>query len=213
MLQRVRWGKEKGAVTLAGLKKFEQVNFTDITGVLEEKGFMEIYKRNTGENSLPPSYFKDPWGVHGVRHARRVLLLNLVLSYFNNLAEREIDLLVMASLYHDIGRVHNGKCQIHGKQSYLKMNDFGLIKVRSGENQGILKFIVENHCVNDKIALSEIKNYQVGDQDRAVKLFNIFKDSDGLDRVRLGDFNTRYLRNPFSPGLVTLANYLLEVFK
>ncbi|MHB1041561.1 MAG: hypothetical protein ACYC0Q_01815 [Eubacteriales bacterium] len=59
--------------------------------------------------------------------------------------------------------------------------------------------------MNDNIALGKIKNFRIGERDMAIKLFNIFKDSDALDRVRLGDLDTRYLPTLFQRGLVALA--------
>jgi hypothetical protein len=137
-------------------------------------------------------------------------MLSLILSYLNKLVFGDIEILAQASLYHDIGRIHNGVCYEHGYKSYRKMQELDLVKADGIENIKILKFIVENHCVQDTDALNNAKDYHFTDETRALRLFQIFKDSDGLDRVRLGDLNVRYLRNEFSAKLVGVAEQLLK---
>jgi hypothetical protein len=186
----------------------KQIVFADIADKLEELGYMNIYRTKSRE--IAPSYFIEPWGIHGVRHAKRVLMLSLILSYLNKLNFSDTDILVQASLYHDIGRTHNGVCYEHGYKSYKKMLKIGLVKNDGSESTSILKFIVENHCVQDADALKNAKDYHFTDEGRAIGLLKIFKDSDGLDRVRLGDLNVRYLRNEFSAKLVGVAEQLLK---
>ena len=49
--------------------------------------------------------------------------------------------------------------------------------------------------------------------DRALRLAKLFKDSDGLDRVRLGDLKTKFLRNKFTHDLVDFARDLYESYQ
>lgn len=186
----------------------EQIIFADIADKLEELSYMEIYRTKSRE--ISPSYFIDPWDIHGVLHAKRVLMLSLILSYLNKLSFSDTEILVQASLYHDIGRTHNGVCLEHGYESHKKMNDLGLVKDDGAESAKILRFIVENHCIEDSVALINAKDYHFTDEARVLKLFYIFKDSDNLDRVRLGDLDVSYLRNEFSLRLVKVAEQLLK---
>lgn len=56
----------------------------------------------------------------------------------------------------------------------------------------IIKFIIENHCINDEEALLKLINcFPEKDIERIKRLYFIFKDSDNLDRVRLGDLDIR----------------------
>lgn len=41
-------------------------------------------------------------------------------------------------------------------------------------------------------------------------LIALLKDADGLDRVRLGDLDPRYLRHPESKGMVAFAQALFD---
>lgn len=47
---------------------------------------------------------------------------------------------------------------------------------------------------------------------RAKRLCNFFKDSDGLDRVRINHLDPNYLRNDFSKVLVDFAYELYEKY-
>jgi len=79
------------------------------------------------------------------------------------------------------------------------------------EDYGILKFIIENHCRGDYKSISSISN--VKDKERYIILYNIFKDSDGLDRVRIDDLNPSYLRNDVSKKLVNVAQEIYGLGK
>ena len=50
------------------------------------------------------------------------------------------------------------------------------------------------------------------DFERTKRLAKYFKDSDGLDRVRINHLNPDYLRNDFSKDLVDLAYELFDRF-
>lgn len=56
-----------------------------------------------------PDYFHRTQGIHGIHHTRRVLFLVELLAAHENLDEPERDILFIAAVYHDIGRIHDGK--------------------------------------------------------------------------------------------------------
>ena len=66
-----------------------------------------------------------------------------------------------------------------------------------------------NHCLDDNMA-ETLDEYFIDNRERAVRLLKLFKDSDGLDRVRINDLNVKYLRYPVSRELVSFAEYLLR---
>ena len=53
-------------------------------------------------------------------------------------------------------------------------------------------------------------NFTAKDLGRAVKLYNIAKDMDGLDRVRFNGLDYRYLRTDYARRLPLVAGGLLE---
>lgn len=154
-------------------------------------------------------YFLNPTSIHGTKHAKRVLFFALLLAYEEKLREEDFNIVVKAAKFHDIGRTHDNYDEIHGIQSYKKMGKLGLV-TEDGEDKAILRFIVENHCVPDKKGMENLKKYHIKDEKRALRLYNILKDADGLDRVRLDDTDIRYFRLPLSKKLPLVAHLIFH---
>ncbi|MDP3045440.1 MAG: HD domain-containing protein [Bacillota bacterium] len=192
--------------------RMDQLQLDDLLAGLRESPLARPHMDSGDDPRLPP-YFHKSWGIHGVGHARRVLLLSLMLAHLNGLGPEEFDLLAQASLYHDIGRTHDNTCLIHGKASYRKMTELGLINIQEPEGREALRLVVETHCIPDREALAAVDTYRFRNTERARMLLTIFKDADGLDRVRLGDLNPRYLRNPFARRLVPVSHDLLKLIR
>lgn len=155
------------------------------------------------------TYFERPWSIHGVKHARRVLFHTLLLCELCRMTEMDKELLVSAALFHDIGRDNDGMCFTHGKRSVEKMLALDLAPT-DPEALAVMKFIVANHCIADSLAMADLQKLPGGVRDRTGRLFEVLKDADGLDRVRIGDLDVSYLRNPESIRLVGLAHELLD---
>lgn len=174
---------------------------------LHAAGIIQLYQKYVCRERLQPltGFFHDPHGIHGLGHTKRVLLLSLVLSYLNKLGQQDREILIYSSLYHDIGRTNDGICEIHGKQSIIKIKNFGLGNDWGPEDKKIIFFLIENHCISDSKALQRLDKDTAVDSERVRYLFEIFKDSDALDRWRINDLDTRYLRNKYSCQLVSLA--------
>lgn len=187
------------------------MNNKEILDILREKGYMQKYYNKTLQEQFS-SYFFKPYGIHGILHAKRVLLLSLALSHFNNLSEADTAILATASLYHDIGRTNDGVCFEHGKDSIQKALDLGLINGDINEENEILRYVIINHCLPDDQPES-LDKYSITNRERTIELLKLFKDSDGLDRLRINDLNVEYLRSPVSKNLVSFAKYLLKEIK
>ena len=155
------------------------------------------------------SYFDRPSSIHGVRHARRVLLHTLLLCQLCRLPEPDRQLLVGAALFHDIGRENDGLCFRHGRRSAAKMAALQLAPTEPAAF-AIQQFIVTYHCIDDRQAAADLPGLPAVPPERAWRLFCVLKDADGLDRVRIGDLDASYLRNPEAGSLTELAWELLE---
>ena len=166
---------------------------------------IEKHKSDIGEK-----LFIEPEGIHGINHAARVMYLALTISKLENYNERDRNILISASKFHDIGRINNSVCLIHGKLSNIKMDEYNLLNEFSDEDKSILKYVVHNHCRHDQDTLDNIDIFHIEDKERAVRLLMAFKDSDGLDRVRVNDLDPNYLRNDSSKKLVNLAEDLFR---
>jgi uncharacterized protein len=93
----------------------------------------------------------------------------------------------------------------------MKAKQMDLMKAEIPEDYNAVKYLIETHCINDKDAFSLVRDYAVNEPDRAKRLLMVFKDADGLDRVRINDLNPAMLRLPVSRGLVQIAEELLEI--
>ena len=197
---------------MTGKKESKQVHLQDIMPELQEKGIIKIYDKHKAQiEDKVAGFFHNAKGIHGVAHAKRVLFLALLLSEYNQLEVRDRDLLILASVYHDIGRKHDRKCEIHGLESVKKLENEGLCSDLSSEDKKILYFMIENHCISDMLAWQHLAQCDIDDKVRAKNLLSIFKDSDALDRCRIHDLDIHYLRNEYSFQLPQLACELLQV--
>jgi len=146
--------------------------------------------------------------VHGYQHALRVLLLSLLLSEELGLSNKNRDRLATAAIYHDCRRKHDGESKQHGCDSA------GYYKTSVNHPDTITSFLIQYHSVNDRYGYREIElNPTLSEKADTVKLlFKIFKDCDGLDRVRFGlqALDLSYLRMDISHHYPLIARICHE---
>jgi hypothetical protein len=145
-------------------------------------------------------YFRK--GIHGLQHTQRVNTLSSLIYFFEggNLGTwQEIN---TAAKFHDIGRVNDYGETTHGSLSVDKIIKL-IPDLHSWDlDLDLVKYLMINHSVGDNDIPYVDERYQIS--------LEILKDADGLDRVRIGDLDPRYLRLGISPQLVEIAYYLLE---
>jgi len=155
---------------------------------------------------------------HGVKHILRVLLLSLI--YFNNsndeLTRADKNMLVYFSLLHDVGRTNDDKDDEHGTASVdailnrnLRVKDLRL----TAKEYFITHLIIQYHSKDDAEGIAAIQSQSrlsVAEKTHAIKLYQICKDMDGLDRVRFNGLDYRMLRTDFARKLPLIAGCLLE---
>ncbi len=182
--------------------------YEDLQPELEEAGIFEVYDHY--HSLLKEEYFNHPYGIHGIAHTERVLLLVLILAYLEGADENAADVLALAALYHDIGRTNDNYDPCHGRESYKKLSRLKLLADRSDEEREIIRFLIINHSIDDITAVQTISQYGVGDRNKALTLFYLFKDADGLERIRINDLDIRQLRTKSARKLPLLARQLLN---
>lgn len=155
---------------------------------------------------------------HGIKHILRVLLLTLLYCHHSGdtLSEEDKQILVYFSLLHDIGRDSEDEDDTHGDKSVdlIRLKNLRIKGIQlSKKGYRIAKLLIRHHCRSDEAGverISKVPNFTVKDADRAVKLYRIAKDMDGLDRVRFNGLDFRYLRTPYARRLPLVAGGLLE---
>lgn len=105
---------------------------------------------------------------------------------------------------HDLARTHDGRCYVHGASAvtrFQQREDLQALFTAAG--------IVGSDL--PAIFTAVTAHSQPAELDRDHEhwhLTALLKDADGLDRVRLGDLDPRYLRWPESRDMVDFAHRL-----
>ncbi|TWE09182.1 hypothetical protein FB550_1011214 [Neobacillus bataviensis] len=142
-------------------------------------------------------------------HCARVLLLALLIGNQKVLSEEEMDTLGMAAVFHDSRRLDDGIDKGHGGRAAEYYKDY--CRAHDLPYDEKTYYITYYHDQDDSLGLSEIAKFP-SLSERAVLLYQIFKDADALDRFRLGPdaLNVNFLRTEEAYGLVDFAKYLLQ---
>lgn len=154
--------------------------------------------------------------LHGISHNERVALLTMAIATKEKLSDYNLNLLLKAALYHDIGR-SAGKGREHGELSakILEENKDVLVPELDEKDINIVKFLCEIHSSPDEEVMDIAKKYSLEVSDELRKIANILKDADALDRVRLprfGKLNTDYLRTQSAKEMVDNAKNLFREY-
>lgn len=158
-----------------------------------------------------PILYHNPEGIHGISHIRRTLILALLMAYLDKLSDQQTRILAYASVYHDIGRKHDGKDNDHGYESYQKATKQGLLNSLADKEVRIIRELIERHAIDDTLAFS-LETVAEDIRDEVRFLLRYFKDSDNLDRVRIHDLNVDYLRTQIARQMTVVAQQLLVGF-
>lgn len=145
--------------------------------------------------------------MHGLGHIERTILQGGFCAMEEGLDRSDTALLLLACSYHDVGRQDDWVDDLHGWRSAQRI---GAITGRTGEDLKLLQGAVDAHSRKEAVLRETVAGYHPADLNRAVRLAQLLKDADGLDRVRLGDLDPSYLRRETSRSRAGLA---LEVYR
>jgi HD superfamily phosphodiesterase len=112
---------------------------------------------------------------HSLIHAAKVCLFVSVIGESLGINEKDLLSLMMAAIFHDIGRINNTDDAKHGDRSVEKLKGHGFYIPKAVDT------IIRLHSRGN----SKSKNEH---------LVKIFKDADAIDRVRTNDLDERFLR-------------------
>lgn len=171
--------------------------------------------RPRAEWFIRPNGFDASETIHGLGHTRRVHIHAMALGEVLGLVPGDLEALSYAALWHDIGRTHDGADYYHGAKSAGKVVGLGLHDPVDPYVLELALFAVTHHCGDEGHA--EIAARWLPDFDSGWRIFQILKDADALDRVRLHgpngrlrDLNPDFLRFPESHERIERALELLE---
>lgn len=188
--------------TMPGLLWPAMTEFTRYGAVAKTLGYPDAEKRS----------------VHGVLHILRVLLLSLIYFYDSHdpLTKADKQVLIYFSLLHDIGRSSEDVEPLHGDQAVERIH-WENIRVKglrlAKKDYKIAELLIRHHCRDDDEGRRAIRmepGLTAMDEARALHLYDICKDMDGLDRVRFNGLDYRMLRTPYGRQLPLIAGNLLR---
>lgn len=199
------------------IRSVDQYGVQDMTKILEQpvfgsNGVTGLDYLNYHLLTFEKSLFKNPTGIHGYLHMKRVLNLTLTLAQLKKLNQSETFLLCLIAKYHDVGRLNDYEDYEHGIRSWKKVKDILEVADLQSDYKHIVKFVIETHNIGDQRAAKKLKNSPIKDKDKelAWKLYSTFCDADNLDRVRINDLDPSYLRLEESKKLVLYAKACLQ---
>ncbi len=148
--------------------------------------------------------------VHGRGHIHRTLLFAALIAWQEELDEADVRQLLWAAAYHDVGRSSDGFDLYHGARSALRLEELtGL----TGEDLVELQAAVAAHSRPDGEMAAILRAFGPENYPRALQLTRLLKDADNLDRVRLGDLKTKFLRHKGAKAVEPFAWRLIELEK
>ena len=166
--------------------------------------------------------------IHGLFHSEKVCLFAFIIAKKLKLNDTDMQIIIDAALYHDIGRQNDTNDSIHGYASAYRIDSVinnGIYK--NEENLNMLKAIIDSHSVNDENNKNSFNFYfdYDGDKnltdgpiyDHFIRLNSILKDADGLDRNRFVDgycfgLDERFLRLAESKKLIQLSREINDLY-
>lgn len=149
--------------------------------------------------------------IHGQDHIERVIFFTHILAFHYDLDKKDTDVLRNAASLHDTKRVNDGWDTEHGHRAAVE--SIGYSYADKADDR-VVQAVIAAHAAEDEFMDETIRKFINEDDDfeRTKRLAKFFKDSDGLDRVRINHLDPAYLRNDFSKELVDLAYELYNRF-
>ena len=179
--------------------------------------------------ALVDENFLYKYEFHGIYHSQKVFLFGYLLNKkLGTLNKNDENILYDALLLHDCGRIDEFEESFHGLAGANRLKEYFLKDEFYSKypNLNLLCSIVDAHSTEDKMSEIIACNYELENHlDRFIKLCNVLKDADALDRTRFpkmspATIKDNYLRFDYSKDLIDLAyevnkfytNYISEMF-
>ncbi|MBL8143045.1 MAG: hypothetical protein JNM38_18145 [Acidobacteria bacterium] len=152
-----------------------------------------------------PEHFVHRSRIHGQGHVARVMVhafrLLRATGYHDETAR------LWASVFlHDLARVHDGHCTVHGADAWRRFEDEAWLQKRIAQ-AGIVD---DDHVAIATAVTMHSRSQEVASTDPHWRLTALLKDADALDRVRIDDLDPGYLRFTPSREMAGFAQALFD---
>jgi hypothetical protein len=152
-----------------------------------------------------PELFWHASDLHGQAHVSRVMVHAIRLieaTGQHTLAPR-----LWATVFlHDLARRHDGVDHRHGADAARRLREEPALQARLAE----AGLVASDYPAIEAAVTAHSAPKEASRDQEHWPLIALLKDADGLDRVRLGDLDVRYLRHPEAGAMVRFAQALFE---
>ena len=173
------------------------------------------------ENEIKEENINSKLKVHSQRHIKNVLLYSSLIGQSVVKDKHDLDLIMLAAKYHDIGRktdAHEEHAEESSKIAVDKLKD-----KCSTEDLSIIKTIIEFHEIPtnvdnvDELFVEMARKNGIADEQmtKVKQMVEVLKDADALDRTRFinkARLNPNFLHYDVSKQLVKFASSLQETY-
>lgn len=160
----------------------------------------------TSERIVPmPELFWHKSSLHGQAHVSRVMIHATRLVQATG-QWHEARRLWASVFLHDIARHHDGVCYRHGADAAARLRDEPALQKWLAE----VGLTAHDYPAIEAAVTAHSAPKEVPKSHPHWTLIALLKDADGLDRVRLGDLDPRYLRHAQARDMVPFAQALFD---
>lgn len=153
-----------------------------------------------------PEDFWHASTLHGQAHVTRVMVHATRLIAATG--RHHLGPQLWASVFlHDLARTHDGVCHRHGADAAQRLRAEAELQRRLAETG----LSAADYPAIEAAVTAHSAPKEVSRDHAHWPLIALLKDADGLDRVRLGDLDARYLRNPVAKRMVPFAQRLFDL--
>lgn len=150
--------------------------------------------------------------IHAAPHSERVLLYALILGekIFGD-DEEALTALAHAATFHDTRRLDDYLDTGHGARASVYYQDF-CMQHPEMKCYPEAVYMMRYHDLDDQRGRQAIEKKFGADAPRVLKLYDIFKDADALDRWRLGHngLDPRFLRTPEARQMTDYSHRIVD---
>lgn len=150
--------------------------------------------------------------VHGMDHYERVLFHALTVGHdIFGADENALEALAQAAVWHDSRRQDEYLDTGHGARAAVYYTDYCREHPEIKFHEEV-PYLMRYHDLDDTVGVDAIKKRFGVDAPRVLKMYEVFKDADALDRWRLGSrgLDPKYLRTPSARQKVDEARELVN---
>lgn len=186
-----------------------QLSLREVVEMLKNSPLFPLFNKTINSINLNILYKSH---THGLCHIERTTFWAFCLAAMHKLSKQNCYLALVLAMYHDTGRINDHEDRTHGKRSAENLKNLRLNL--NAKQLKIAECIIEAHSIPDTEFAELLTKYDIKETKKVRTLFNILKDADGLDRVRLIpiDIDPKYLRTEFSKQNVLSAFTLKQIY-